>query len=579
MIICRNILFLYLLKTKDMKYLLSGILIFSTILFSCKKDETVEPNNDNNGGNGQTTAPVDDIELSKLNFYVFEVAHASLNNGLNPDSSSYQGFINGVSTHIEVKDGSIYFFIPDVPSGNYNLTVNIDGDSYSTKNFNVTKLAITPNPSSYVSNLTSDVNVKIQELREITDSLSNHINSSIAHQDINNLENHFNQLIVDFNNLSPADQQIAVDVCNANIQGILDFELAVNALVFQYPPYMKSTYNYLDDVDNRTTSVKNAVKEAIKANKYYIGTTAVAGAIIGGVPTAGLGAGPGAAIGAGLATAYVVLLDDKVHKAVEQRVKDICEPITSFFSSIFKPSNLQFSDGQPLTMQATGDFNSLYSGNATTNSFRSELTNSIIDFSNSWENIKANVPWNISSSVTNPNNISSPTLYNGVPIHAQYFTVSTITNNSSVQLVNYQNINGELVVEYTTQSTTPENFDMIVEYSSFMGTLTEVIPTTISDGALNWTANGRPAHNMVLPTSCNPQSNDGSISMYWSGGQPPYQVSKDGGQTWQTPTNPAQLPSNVSHHTYSNLPCITYTITVKDALNNQINDIAVLVVQ
>jgi hypothetical protein len=554
------------------------ILILVTILFvfSCKKDNDPVTPEESQETTTNTPTETNEIQLHRTDYNVFEIAYATLND-INPSSTSYTGSINGVSVPVEVTNGEITFIIPNIVSGSYNLNVNIDGNNYSTVNFNVTKLNPIANPTVFMASLSTEFNNDFQEIRANIDSLSIYINTVTAYQDVTEMENYYNQLLTDFNNLSAQEKQVAVDVYNAQVEQMADFDLAVDALVFDYPSYMRmGVFDWTERIWNRATQFKNAVQHAVASNATTVAAMTTAGAIVGGSAGLGIGSGPGALIGFGLATIKVCKNNTMVANALDNFVNDVLDISiwTAQKSSIMRSTS--FTNGVANKLDLRGDFISGYSGNATTNSFRSDLNSSSNNFANTWNDFKNAAPWNITREATTLSSIASPINYNDLEIHARYVQINYTTNNPNVRLESYYDDNGDLMVEYSNSNGSIENFDIELIYSSFLGYSTITIPATIEAHTipLAWSndGDGAPSNN-----SSGAGCTFGNLLLcMWEGGIPPYQISTDGGTTWKTPSDGSSSSTSESLHIEEDLWCGQYDIIVKDAVGTQISETIIL---
>lgn len=133
-------------------YFLPILIVLISFTNSCTKDEDSPVVNNTTT---PTTPPSPILKLDKSAYYQFEVAELSVQN-LSLNSEVYTASIDTVSLELRSLEGNLYFITPDLPSGVYTLSSNVEGQAISFT-LSINNVAVVSDPVSYIDQVKGDV--------------------------------------------------------------------------------------------------------------------------------------------------------------------------------------------------------------------------------------------------------------------------------------------------------------------------------------------------------------------------------------------------------------------------------------
>jgi hypothetical protein len=479
-------------------------LLLTAAFFSCKKDETPEPET-------PVTPPAPSVSFAKQSYYKYESAEISVQN-LSLTDSTYNVTINSNGyTAIRYRN-SLFVSIPDLAPAQYTLSVTINGTAY-TAGFTIVAKTPVADPQTYVTNLISNSQSLNQGTLSYLASMSSFYTNSAMQQDLNTIQNQLTQLQTNFNGLSATDKQKVADILDANKAWLDELNTAQQNVDGTIPAYLRtaSTDQEMDCSQNMQDFTVAEIKAGVA-----VGLVAI---LIWTEPPVG-------AIAAVFLVSQIKILQAKMIVLVNCAFA----PFTmNNVQKIQASSTLQFNKNVSTLVQATGDYRTVYSGDInSSNPALNSFTGSVLAIARHYNNLKNYLSFLLTDT---PFDLAQQTSYDTYPllIHASHLSITGI-DNQNVSANSTSNVNGDLYVSFTTSQTSAQSFNFNVTYSSQFGNFSYPV-----SAMLNVPAGFDFTYNLVADDSLTAPL-EGKITMVPTGGTPPYQCSVDGGGNFYSQT-------------------------------------------
>jgi hypothetical protein len=503
-------------------FCLSFLTIFNS---SCKKEE-------------EDLNPDGVITADKTNVHPLEVVTITPAN-IDFTATEFTATIGDKSVKLVLNDNKLVFIMPEVGSGSYSLTAEIEGKSYYLT-YTVTQVEAISDPDAYYADYIQRIASKKSELQASIAVTSDLFNMQQVNTDIAAIDSYVQQSVGNFQGLSSAEKLSCVNFLEANQDLLSEIELSVDSLqMYANDLYSTDSTKGLTDwelkIGMSAVAFTRSVMQVRKSIALFVVTIPAMMP-----PLTFIGA---AAVGVALGN----LLYD-VYNVYQCEMKLLGTTFSVARDQIFeveKSIPSEYDNNQQVSLEVLGSYSGFYNVDATSsfakvNTFITDLVyfKSIFDVLRGW------IPFSISASPKTIDEISNAPSSN-LFMHAKYLSITNISNNKvSCTTVNQ---NGVLMVKFITSEQTDQtfNFDITYNHSGFAQitkTVNNAVVKVSSDLAFtyqtSWLTDWR---------------DGGRITFTATGGIPPYQYSVDGGTSYS------------SNAVVSNLSKGYYNLKIKDS--------------
>lgn len=428
-----------------MKYSVLSLVICLFILWGCKPEEplTEEP------ATPSGTLTLQNGTYSQLELAQIDVSNVTLN------ATSYSGQIGSETVHVGTLVDQLFFVVPDISAGQYDINLTIEGHDYSVP-ITITETILPTDVNGYISTQ-RDV---IFDITGVSDDLSSVSNISNPTEDANNISTYTdvrNDFDAEVANLSAADQSLLAKYLKAN-ESTFNSVLTINPKdslninrggIGTYYNNLDSDVQDLIVVGSSAALTLGGIMVAYQACPVTVGWSCVAGLAATGV-------------GIKLLLKYkakVGNISDKTWTLIETNL-----------ANFFNRSTLQKDETYGIQVQ--GNRRTFYSEDAHSPNALVQSFWAVSDKGEDlWDGLKTvvnNIASIFSANYTINGVFPHPrhkTTYTSQWLNekADYLTVTNISN-PNVTVASQSKVDGEIRIVFTTNATTDQTFGFDLVY-------------------------------------------------------------------------------------------------------------------
>lgn len=429
-------------------------MLFLVVMFSgCKKESNENPDNNTT----QSITP------EKSTVAPYEVITLTVK-GITLSADSYSGSIGDKEAVFIRFDDRLSVIVPDIPPGKHTLSVTISESVYNSE-LTVLPMVNISNPEEYIGDLLETANQKATELEAMLAEWDEIIDPAAVEHDLAIIYNNLNEASLQMASASAESRQIAANMIAAN-QPVMDsLTISIDSLQLSLAELITLRKNgkQVEDLEAKIeASMKSFVLAVMKtvANIHDL-RVLLSGIAIGAIvaPPAGPIIGAimvGWTIGSfirnwmELYQAETILLDYALS------VADVPDPM--------KKSGVLFQNNEETIFPVSSNYHNINSQSASSGfSLLASVAGSVNNFAEKWNEVMDILPSPLQLEPPFMSELTQVKTANA-RVHAKYLKITNISNPAVT--VNFENINGELKVQFTTTDTTDVNFTFNLEYSN-----------------------------------------------------------------------------------------------------------------
>lgn len=428
------------------------ILLTTLSVLSCKKEKN-EP--ETNTINGKLNALKTDVK--QFEFVIMTTENIQLNN------STYSGSIGNIKVTIG-KDplGKLCFVMPDLASGSYNLTAEIEGKEYNVS-FNVQALSPILNPDQYIQNIFNTFTISSTNVSSLVALCDPLMGSGTTSSNFNLLNNYKQMLNDSINNASSSEKARLAKFIEANPDIFTPFE---NAIQFKDSLNSKLT-NINSYPEDEFNAFESGVKQRLVKSAILVSILSMTGYSSFTIPVVGplisLACFYGAAkYATEIANYACVYLDKKLLPDYSDMMLDG-----------FQKGNIinNFNHNQEYNFAISANYRNLgqQDVNSSSNTIKSLLT-TLNDFENIWNKINFFLPNKLTGTQPHFKNITTYSTKKW-RIKPDFLSIGNIIN-SNVSVNSSANSN-YLKATFINSTSSPQNFTFSIIYNNSVNGITK----------------------------------------------------------------------------------------------------------
>lgn len=431
------------------------MLATAALFMACSKDDDApaEINNSNNSAPVVPSFTLENTSYNQLEFGMIQVGNLNLN------ATTYSATIASENVSISNIDGDLFFMVPDISPGNYNIVGSVEGNSFDLA-LTINATPTVASPETYVNDIKKEtfdflsLDSSITEIQNIDST----INLSDHRQALQEIQSDFNNT---FNQLNAAQKSELARFLKANETVFNDVGsvVSVDSLNFNKAG-LGDLGAYVDAIS------RNMMKKAIKiATLTAIGVSQLTAC----TASAGLlfPACAASLVSGGLAIKYSVELLEDYTESLDKTLLLYETDIDGIFEKSFafkhdKTFRLKIKAHRRTIYKAdVGSSNSIIALFINVGNKGVEYYNGIVDFVNDLAS-EFGKNYDILNRFPHPNDINN---FKSKWLNEKgtYYSIEGITNNK-VSIKSQRVLNDQLEVVFKNSDTTLQNFGFTLKF-------------------------------------------------------------------------------------------------------------------
>ena len=419
--------------------LILGLFVFITS--SCEKETAIEEDN-----------PGSDIVADKTDVAPYEIIKLTSSDFIFT-ADYYDAFISDYEIQLlRVDDQTLTFMMPNVPTGEQMLLLDLSGNSFEIV-FNINALTEINNPDTYFNEYKTDLRNMLDTLMQLDNQQFNAVstNMDLAEAYMSDFESAYQS--------ATNEQRIEfVQMMEANPE-IFDFTIDLH-----------------DFNDSLFTGTKDFVKwdkQLESDSRYFVGLVIATAATIGIFDGVLLTGNP---IAIGITGAAIVVEFTLILDQADKILTSSYAPFQFAVDNELK-NNLTF-DCDVSNLNVNAQYRTLYSGDLGGSSTISSLASSLQTFAGYWDKVVNAIP-GLDGDVKTLDEQTNYTEGGTSAVSAEYLSIENISN-SQVSMESFSNENEQLNVLFSNSEPVDQSFTFDLQYANpNFNSVTETVSASI----------------------------------------------------------------------------------------------------